>query len=120
MTDTTDPKAATRMARKQRTPAPRRRTKVKRCKHAGRAIAILGVDVEAYACRECDAAGVRSLGPSNDDLPEVQVEMRAAESLATGSMYLPDICDDVWDMGSGVLGFGDSEHIDAWPWDPTR
>lgn len=112
-------KPAARTARKRKALAPRRRGKAK-CKHLGRAVAILGVDVEAYACRKCDAVGVRPVGRSNDDSAP-DVEMRAAESLAAGSTYHPDICDDVWDMGSGTLGFGDSEYLpETWAWDISR
>lgn len=79
-----------------------------------------GKDRKIFGARCADCGIALPLGPSNDEPSEVQVEMRAAESLATGSTYFPDICDNVWDIGSGTLGFGDSEHIDAWPWDPTR
>jgi hypothetical protein len=70
-------KPAARTARKRKAPAPGGRGRAKRCKHTGRAVAILGVDVEAYACRKCDAVGVRPVGRANDSAPEV--EMRAAE-----------------------------------------
>ncbi len=50
-----------------------------KCSHTGRAVAIIGVDVKAYACRKCDAVGVRSMGRANDSTQAVKVEMRAAE-----------------------------------------
>ncbi len=71
--------ARTKTAQKRKAPATSRRGRAK-CKHTGRAVAILGVDVEAYACRECDAVGVRSVGRANDEGNSyVQEEIEAAQ-----------------------------------------
>lgn len=125
----------------KKTPARNRTTK-RRCRHTGRAIAIIGVDVEAYACRKCDAVGVRSLGPSNDDSPAVQIEIRAAEisachgprmneTEARGYGQHPFDTDDTdhspaWFAGwlasemDLLLEEGEPYDAEAWPWDPKR
>lgn len=91
--------------RKRKTPAARPKRGKAKCKHTGRAVAILGVDVEAYACRKCGAVGVRPMGRSKDSTPEVQVEIRAAE---LDAWY---VVDDL--SASQEDGWSDSE-VDGW------
>jgi len=87
----------------------------------------------------CHVCGVRlPLGPSNDDSPAVQVEMRAAEiaqvegdamSQAEAIGYAEHPCDGVisdehaagW-LSSEIDTHFEHDHrdIEAWPWDPTR
>lgn len=64
-----------------------------------------------------------SLGPSSDDDPAVQVEMRAAEKIASIAEDLGGES-DIWgdDRATTFSGgpWHDKFNESLWPWDPTR
>lgn len=119
---------------------------MKKCKHRNgdrrHQDALCGIPAHDY-CGRCGATP--SLGPSNDEPPEVQIEIRAAEIAAwaaydglTVSIEAPDAIDgwlgrftsDPTQAESecagwlaaemSVLNMGSVGPIDSWPWDPTR
>lgn len=130
-------KPAARTARKRKAPAARR-AKAK-CKHAGRAVAILGVDVEAYACRRCDAVGVRPVGRANDeDNSFVQEEIEAARIATVADWpglsaehrwgYIgheqdrdpPEMVGISWRAGWLAREMSTLDDASAWAWDISR
>jgi len=88
-----------------------KRDKVAQCEHD----MLVWESEKCTMCGECKQ--LFSLGEANDDSPAIRLELLAAIQLGGWPGRLPD----AWDVGDGIVEFGDSERIpEAWPWNVSR
>ena len=100
---------------------------MKKCRHDNTTSQFLEgrLALSSYRWTYCDdCKQFLSLGPSNDDSPAVQVEMRAAALIAVGA-YIDE--SNVWadeERGTIIITSNDSafeqHNASLWAWDPSR